>query len=84
MNGRKRIFSCILAFRLRAGREHEIVLRDPSASYGFSLQVEESTDVSELVDLLLFVRYCFQNRTVEDLLWCRSQESHTADGDTGV
>jgi hypothetical protein len=38
------------------------------SSFAFSLQIDESTDVSGLAVVLAFVDYFFQNKTEEDLL----------------
>ncbi|KAI2646868.1 Zinc finger BED domain-containing protein 5 [Labeo rohita] len=37
----------------------------------FSLQVDESTDVANLSNLLVYVRYLFENTVHEDFLFCR-------------
>jgi hypothetical protein len=42
----------------------------------YSLQLDESTDVSGLATLLVFVRYCYNNN-VEDLLLCEPLKSNT-------
>jgi hypothetical protein len=42
------------------------------------LQTDESTDISGLAVLLVFVRYCYKNIIEKDLLCCKSLESHTA------
>jgi hypothetical protein len=44
-------------------------------SFAFSLQLDESTDVSGLAVLLVFVRYLFQNKVEENLLLCKSLKS---------
>jgi hypothetical protein len=44
-------------------------------SFAFSLQLDESTHVSGLAVLLVFVRYLFQNEIEEDLLPCKSLKS---------
>uniref|UniRef100_A0A674KES1 BED-type domain-containing protein n=1 Tax=Terrapene triunguis TaxID=2587831 RepID=A0A674KES1_9SAUR len=43
----------------------------------YSLQLDESTDVSGLAVLLVFVRYRFNNIIEEDLLLCESLQSNT-------
>jgi hypothetical protein len=44
------------------------------SSFAFSLQLEETTDVSGLAVLLVFIRYLFQNKIEETLLLCKSHE----------
>lgn len=36
----------------------------------FSLQLDESTDISNAAQLLVFVRYCHEGKLLEDLLFC--------------
>jgi hypothetical protein len=55
--------------------EKELVSR-LKCSFAFLLQLE-STDVSGLAVLLLFVRYLFQNKIEENLLLCKSLKSRT-------
>lgn len=44
---------------------------------GYSLQLDESTDVAGLAILLVFVRYNFQKGIEEDLLLCESLQTQT-------
>ncbi len=43
----------------------------------YSLQVEESTDVANLANLLLYVRYLFEGTVHEDFLFCRPLATRT-------
>jgi hypothetical protein len=36
----------------------------------FALQIDESTDVAGLTQLLVFVRYCFEENIPEEILFC--------------
>lgn len=36
----------------------------------FSLQLDESTDISNAAQLLIFVRYCYEGKLLEDMLFC--------------
>ena len=56
--------------------ENELVFRLTLCD-AYSLQLDESTDVSGLAVLLVFVRYCFDSTVEEDLLLCESLESNT-------
>ena len=46
-------------------------------SQTFSLQMDESTDVEGLAVLLVFVRYIYNFKTEEDLLFCKLLKTHT-------
>ena len=56
--------------------ENELVFRLTLCD-AYSLQLDESTDVSGLAVLLVFVRYCFDSTVEEDLLLCESLERNT-------
>uniref|UniRef100_A0A8C1P216 DUF4371 domain-containing protein n=1 Tax=Cyprinus carpio TaxID=7962 RepID=A0A8C1P216_CYPCA len=43
----------------------------------YSLQVDESTDVANLANLLLYVRYLFEGTVQEDFLFCRPLATRT-------
>jgi hypothetical protein len=59
---------------LSADIEKQLVSRHKS-SYAFSLQLGESTDVSGLAVLFVFVHYVFRDKMQDDALLCRSLES---------
>jgi hypothetical protein len=54
--------------------EKELVSRR-KCGFAFSLQLDESTDVSGLAAFLMFVRYLFQNKIEDNLLLCKSLKS---------
>lgn len=56
--------------------ETELVSRLHSCD-AYSIQLDESTDVSGLAVLLVFVRYSFDTTVEEDLLLCECLESNT-------
>lgn len=43
----------------------------------FAIQLDESTDISKMTQLLLFVRYIYGGSIQENLLFCRPLEGHT-------
>jgi hypothetical protein len=43
----------------------------------FSLQVDESTDITNMAQLLVFIRYDFDNVLNEEYLFCKSLKSNT-------
>ncbi|KAL1270838.1 hypothetical protein QQF64_029854 [Cirrhinus molitorella] len=47
----------------------------------FSLQVDESTDVANLSNLLVYVRYLFENTVHEDFLFCCPLATHSTGED---
>lgn len=47
----------------------------------FSLQIDESTDVANLANLLVYVRYLFENTVHEDFLFCRPLVTHSTGED---
>ena len=53
------------------------VIKRVKQSQTFSLQMDESTDVEDLAVLLVFVRYIYNFKTEEDLLFCKSLKTHT-------
>jgi phenylalanyl-tRNA synthetase alpha subunit len=48
-------------------------------SQNYSLQVDESTDFANKSHLLCYVRYEFEGKIIEDLLFCRSLKHNTAE-----
>lgn len=47
------------------------------ASEYFALQLDESTDVSNAAQLLVYIRFISQERFVEEILFCKALESKT-------
>lgn len=47
------------------------------ASRFYALQIDESTDISSLANLLAFVRYEHDGKIHEDVLFCKHLPSHT-------
>lgn len=47
----------------------------------FAIQLDETTDITNFAQLLLYVRYCFENRVIEDLLFCQALEERTTGED---
>jgi len=43
----------------------------------FSLQVDESTDITNMAQLLVYIRYDCHNVLNEEYLFCKSLESNT-------
>uniref|UniRef100_A0A8C5FLG9 HAT C-terminal dimerisation domain-containing protein n=1 Tax=Gadus morhua TaxID=8049 RepID=A0A8C5FLG9_GADMO len=43
----------------------------------FSIQLDETTDVADLANLLVFVRYEYEKATHEDFLFCQSLQTRT-------
>jgi len=43
----------------------------------FAIQLDESTGISKMVQLLLFVRYIYEGSIHEDILFCSPLEGHT-------
>jgi len=58
--------------------EMELVKRLQTVKQGFTLQLDESTDVSGLAILLVFVRYIHEMNFSEDLLFCKALATNTA------
>ena len=56
--------------------ENELICRLRSCD-AYSLQLDESTDVSGLAVLLVFIRYTFEKSIEEDLLLCESLKGNT-------
>ncbi|XP_013790336.1 zinc finger BED domain-containing protein 5-like, partial [Limulus polyphemus] len=56
--------------------ENELIRR-VKLSPTFSLQMDESTDVTGLAILLVFIRYMHESRIVEDILLCKPLATHT-------
>ena len=46
-------------------------------SLKFSIQLDESTDITNSAQLLAYVRYCYDNNIHEDFLFCRQLSKHT-------
>lgn len=51
------------------------------ASEFFALQLDESTDVANAAELLVYIRFIFQEMFVEELLFCKALESRTTGKD---
>ena len=51
------------------------------ASDAYALQMDESTDVAGLAILLVFVRYDYENKIEDNILFCKSLELHTTGKD---
>ena len=43
----------------------------------FSIQLDETTDVADLANLLVYVRYEYQSAAHEDFLFCQSLQTRT-------
>lgn len=56
--------------------EETVVCHLKEYSY-FSLQVDESTDISNIADLICLVRYDFENTTHEEFLFCKPLQTRT-------
>lgn len=48
------------------------------ASPMFSIQLDETTDITKLAQLMVYVRYTFEENIHEDFLFCRPLESYTS------
>ena len=57
------------------------VIKRVKQSPTFSLQMDESTDIAGLAVLIVFVRYIYNCKTEEDLLFCKPLETHTKGAD---
>lgn len=55
--------------------EHQLAQRLQNNYY--AIQVDESTDISGLPNLLGFIRYVYKNKCEEDFLFCKTLESTT-------
>lgn len=53
------------------------LLEQVRASEYFALQLDESTDVSNAAQLLMYIRLISQERFVEEILFCKALESRT-------
>jgi hypothetical protein len=49
-----------------------------------AIQLDESTNISNLGQLLTYVRYCFENRVHEDLMFCQPLEGRITGEDIFV
>ncbi|XP_035229526.1 zinc finger BED domain-containing protein 5-like [Stegodyphus dumicola] len=47
----------------------------------FSIQLDETTDITKLAQLLVYVRYVYKESVEEELLFCRPMEDHTTGKD---
>ncbi|XP_061598835.1 uncharacterized protein LOC133461871 isoform X3 [Cololabis saira] len=56
--------------------QQQLIERVKSSPF-FSLQLDESTDVTNATLLLVFVRYCWDNSLHEDILFCRELPTQT-------
>ena len=56
--------------------KEQLISRVLKSQY-YSLQLDESTDVSNNANLLAFIRYEFDNKKQEDLLFCHSLPTRT-------
>lgn len=56
--------------------QREQLIEKIKKSSKFVTQLDESTDVSKLVQLLAYVRYSYNNSVHEDLLLCQSLDGH--------
>lgn len=54
-----------------------VILSRVKKSEFYSLQVDESTDVANLANLLLYVRYLFEGSVQEEFLFCRPLATRT-------
>ncbi|XP_075472991.1 protein FAM200B [Ascaphus truei] len=50
-------------------------------SVKFAIQLDESTDIGNMAQLLVFVRYCYEGEILEEMLFCKSLEGHTTGED---
>uniref|UniRef100_A0A673KXC9 HAT C-terminal dimerisation domain-containing protein n=1 Tax=Sinocyclocheilus rhinocerous TaxID=307959 RepID=A0A673KXC9_9TELE len=57
--------------------ECQLVERIKASPY-FAIQLDESTDISKVTLLLVFVRYCTDSNLCEDLLFCKELPTRTA------
>lgn len=63
-----------------ASNVKSILLSQIRQSKFYAIQVDESTDIANLSQLLVYVRYIYQNQIKEDILFCESLPSRiTAD-----
>lgn len=60
-----------------ASNIEEILVTQLKMCSNFSLQVDESTDITNMAQLLVFIRYDFDNVLNEEYLFCKSFESIT-------
>ena len=56
--------------------EKQLISRINDSDY-FSIQMDESTDVTNKALLLMFVRYCVNDSSFEDLLFCKELPTTT-------
>ena len=56
--------------------KHILVERIKCSPY-FSIQLDETTDVADLANLLVYVRYEYQSAAHEDFLFCQSLQTRT-------
>jgi Domain of unknown function (DUF4371) len=60
--------------------ENETV-RKVRLSEDFSLQLDESVDVADQAELLVYVRYVYEDKIVEDMLMCKPLQTTTTGAD---
>jgi len=60
-----------------ASNIEEILVTQLKMCSNFSLQVDESTDITNMAQLLVFIRYDYDNVLNEEYLFCKSLESNT-------
>lgn len=56
--------------------EEQLALKLQECTY-FALQVDESTDVTNMAQLLVFVRFDYHEEVIEEFLFCKPLESNT-------
>lgn len=56
--------------------EEQLALKLKECTY-FALQVDESTDVTNMAQLLVFVRFDYNEEVIEEFLFCKPLESNT-------
>lgn len=56
--------------------EEQLLLQLRECNY-FALQVDESTDITNMAQLLVFIRFDYQSEVKEEFLFCKPLESNT-------
>lgn len=56
--------------------EEQLLLQLRECNY-FALQVDESTDITNMAQLLVFIRFDYQSEVKEEFLFCKHLESNT-------
>ena len=62
---------CVTTHRYDVGNILATLISRMKNSEFYSLQVDESTDVANLANLLVYIRYLFEGTVKEDFLFCR-------------